>query len=205
MCLYKGGIFLNLFDSKLQIKYSFLFSFTLLLCIDREGLLLLSLLCALLHELGHLAALRIAGAQNLRLILWGFGIRIEKDPIMLSFRREALVLLMGAIFNLALMLLLFLTWLLFQKPILFYAAMINLILGTLNLLPVCPLDGGQLFCLFLSRRFSPKTALLIETLASIAVLIPLFTLGTFLLLQSRNFSLLVFCCVLIYYLLCKEK
>lgn len=105
------------------------------------------LLAAACHELGHLAALRLAGARVERLRLNAFGAEIRADTRRLSYPREIACTLAGPAVNLALALLLA------RATLHFTAAGANLVLGCFNLLPIPALDGGRMFFLLVGALF----------------------------------------------------
>ena len=110
------------------------------------------LLAAACHELGHLAALRLAGARVERLRLNAFGAEIRADTRRLSYPREIACTLAGPAVNLALALLLA------RLTGHFTAAGSNLVLGCFNLLPIPALDGGRALHLLVSWLWEPLTA-----------------------------------------------
>lgn len=110
------------------------------------------LLAAACHELGHLSALRLAGARVERLRLNAFGAEIRADTRRLSYPREIACTLAGPAVNLALALLLA------RLTGHFTAAGSNLVLGCFNLLPIPALDGGRALHLLVSWLWEPLTA-----------------------------------------------
>lgn len=107
---------------------------------------------ALGHELGHLAALRAAGARVTRVRLTAFGAEIFADTRYLSYPREILCTLAGPAVNLALAVVLA------RAAGNFEAAGANLLLGCFNLLPVPALDGGRALHLLVSWLWDPAAA-----------------------------------------------
>ena len=109
----------------------------------------LVLLSAACHEMGHLAALRLAGARVTQFRLNAFGAEIQADTRYLSYPREILCTLAGPAVNLLLALV-------FARGVgNFTAAGANLLLGTFNLLPVPALDGGRALHLLVSWMLDP--------------------------------------------------
>lgn len=112
----------------------------------------LALASALCHELGHLAALRLAGARVERLRLTAFGAEIRADTRYLPYGREILCTLAGPAVNLLLALVLA------RTAGDYILAGANLLLGCFNLLPVPSLDGGRLLYLLVSWCTDPVLA-----------------------------------------------
>lgn len=112
----------------------------------------LVLLAAVCHELGHLAALRLAGAKVEFFRLTAFGADIRADTRYMPYGRELLCTLAGPGANLCLALL-------FARVTGDYLlAGANLLLGGFNLLPVPSLDGGQALHILVSWASDPIAA-----------------------------------------------
>ena len=112
----------------------------------------LVMLAAVCHELGHLAALRLAGVRVERLRLTAFGAELRADTRYMSYGREILCILAGPAVNLLLALLLA------RVSGDYLLAGANLIQGIFNLLPMPSLDGGRILHLIVSWLTEPMTA-----------------------------------------------
>ena len=146
---------------------------------------LLSALCALqVHESGHLLAARLCGAVITEIEITPLGgvITLE-NPEVLSGGKRFLLACFGPLFSLGGCLL---------APALFSSGAVsfsfacsfakaNLLLLLFNLLPVLPLDGGQMLFAVL-RRFFPENA------ASRALNLAAFALGVLLCAISLYFA-----------------
>ena len=81
----------------------------------------------------------------------------------------------------------------------------NLFIGLINLLPIMPLDGGQILFVILSKRVCGETCERVTQIVSFLTLLPLALVGFIILLESKyNFSLLFLCFYLMTYLLFKN-
>lgn len=128
-----------------EVRFSFPAVLSLLLCTDREGTALLCLLCCILHELGHIAAMLIERKPPRKITFYGGGILLSSDWI-----SSIPVLLGGCAVNFVLSAV-FLLWGIFPM----FGAL-NLLTGLLNLLPMRPLDGGMLLERAYLRFFPPE-------------------------------------------------
>ena len=137
---------------KLEIGWGFPVLAALAMLAGAGEVLPLTLAFALCHELGHLAALKLAGAKVELLRLTAFGAEIRADTRRLSYPREILCTFAGPAVNL-LLALVFARW-----AGNYGAAGANLLLGGFNLLPVPALDGGRALHLTVSWLADPLTA-----------------------------------------------
>ena len=112
------------------------------------GLLLFG--TVLLHELGHAFTAQIFGIRTKDIILYPFGgmARIENS---LEYKsQEFYIALAGPAVNVVVATFsTFLSWL--GLPWFFELAVINIIMGTFNLIPAFPMDGGRILRSFLTR------------------------------------------------------
>ena len=149
-------------------------------------------LAAVLHESGHLAAMLIVpGGQVDRVSVGACGLCITARLTGI-YRGWVPVCVAGAMVNLFLAAVFFPPAMVFSSPFLSVFASANLCIGAVNLLPVEPMDGGQLLRAFLLRITTPERADRISVLVSVFTVIPLLCVGLWLLMRTRfNFSLLL--------------
>jgi len=112
----------------------------------------LVVLASLLHELAHLAVLRLWGVPVERVRLSAFGAEIRADTRFMHYGKEILCVLAGP----AVKILLAFVLANVSEDYLFSGA--NLLLGVFNLLPVSGLDGGRVLHLLVSWMTDPIRA-----------------------------------------------
>ena len=122
---------------RIRIRFSFLCFNALLFCLCDGKMIASFYAVCLLHELGHIAALRLTGGELRSVELSCFGIRMTAAPAA-NVKRGAAVLLSGPAANLLLYAVLMLTG---KCP---ETASLSLAAGVFNLLPLSSLDGGAL-------------------------------------------------------------
>lgn len=164
---------------------SFLAVGVFLLTSARRSWLLLFWLAAILHELGHLVALRLlrGRVEALRFRLSGAEICYRGTGI--SYGGEVLLALAGPGMNLlwAAVLALASRW--YPEDFLYRFIGCHLVLALFNLLPALPLDGGRVLQSALEARF-PLEGECYARRVSFAVGAVLFLLGLYVLLQKGN-------------------
>jgi tetratricopeptide (TPR) repeat protein len=168
------------------------------------------ILCILLHELGHALTARLFGIEVQSVILWLLG---GFTNLSRKADKPAHTLAISAAGPLVNMLLAFLCVLLYVAVyfflrvtdnieiflwvqsfhnLCFSLALVNLILIVFNLLPVYPLDGGNILHSAMEMFFGKSNADLITLLIGIPILLALLVFGVF----TRDY-LMIFSCVLI--------
>lgn len=135
-----------------EVTWGFFALLALALLAGAGEVLPLVLLASLCHELGHLLALRLAGARVERMRLTAFGAELRADTRYLPYWREILCALAGPAVNLVLAVVLA------RVTGDYLLAGANLVLGLFNLLPIPSLDGGSALHLLVSWLTEPTTA-----------------------------------------------
>ena len=162
-----------------------IFSFIL---IDGSLYSLLAVAFSFLHECGHILMLSVCHGRIRTLKMHSRGIGLETN--VLSYKNELLVSLAGPVVSL----ILFLCFLPFFKksPMLLFCCFSNLIIFTLNILPIYPLDGGRVLFCILCKKTELPTALKIIKAVSFLFLLPLCLFSVIILLETGyNLSLLI--------------
>lgn len=148
-------------DNEIKIEQSFCFLCAFLMLTIPLRWVLAVLLSALVHELCHIAAIKLCGKKILSVNIGMFGAEIQTE--MLSGYKE--ILCIGAGPAGSFLLLLLFRWL----PLTALAGMIQ---GLFNLLPFRPLDGGRIlssmFCLAFGQDCAAWIMNVIELLSVIA-------------------------------------
>lgn len=191
---------------RIQITIPFLSLTAFLLLMDHTGVAVCGLFAALLHEVGHLAAMMICRRYPNFIRFTAFGAEIQTNSVVGSYGMDALVAVAGPIVNLTL-------WAItaaFMKTsaasnALQLFSLSNAFLGIFNLMPVEPLDGGQALLSFLSLFLSREKACRTVMICSFIVLVPMAILGFLVLFKSYwNVTLLLAVFYMIFLLLMKN-
>ncbi len=123
---------------KLHIGYDFLLLIAVLYILDRENLLWLSLLAAILHELGHIATMIFLKVRIAEIRLSAFGACITaENPSTISYLKEFFIALSGPLVG-------FVVSVISAKCHAFVFSGVNFSLSIVNMIPVPPLDGGRM-------------------------------------------------------------
>ena len=132
---------------------TFLAAGVFLLSSGRRDWLLLFWLAAAIHELGHLAVLRLLGGRAEKLCFRLSGAEIRYSGVGISYGGEILLALAGPGMNLlcAALASIVVRW--YPRALLYRFIGCHLVLALFNLLPALPLDGGRALQSALEGRF----------------------------------------------------
>lgn len=116
-----------------------------LAAIQQPGLVFVALFgSVVLHELGHAIVARRYGVSTAHITLFPFGGLAAMDRVPAEPIQELLVALAGPAVNYAVAApLLALAWVFQSEPLAALCAL-NLVMGTFNLIPAYPMDGGRI-------------------------------------------------------------
>ena len=141
-----------------------LFLYALALCRDYTGVMRMGILCAVLHECGHLAVWYILMHRPAQIAISPIGIRLSMRVVFLSSGQELLLAAAGPCVNLILSI----SSILWMEYAGGYSgrgwnfASVNLLLGAFNLLPLPELDGAHIVRILLWEAANAKQNLILK-------------------------------------------
>ncbi len=161
------------YQIKITVSFWAVAIFGAAISVDKAAVLIL--LCALVHELGHLFSCLFFNVdiKELNLTLMGFGLTKSQTDSHCEIAVTAAGPLTGLIFAV-------IAYIAGYRQ----AAVISLILTAINLLPIPPLDGDRIL-----REILPPPALLVINIIAMG---SLFGFGVFLAIKYSSFTLLLF-------------
>ncbi len=187
----------KLFGTEVYVSFLFFAVVAFMLCIDRTGLVIPTLVAVLIHEMGHLFAMWLNEVSPKAIHLVPASVRIVRG-FAATDRNEWLIALSGPVANLAVAGTLGLNYHWFGNSTALRFAILNLILGLFNLLPVRGLDGGTLLSLAVARLTTPDTAE--KTVRTVTLVLSVLTFAVAIILTIKGvFNLSAFI-VAIYFL-----
>lgn len=177
----------------LEISFLFTGVITLLLMSEMRSAALISLLSAMLHELGHVLALRRCKGEIEGLSFGGFGVRMKlKGGLSLSLRDEIAVAAAGPAVNFILAFISAALCTASDKKLFLIVCAVNTGMAFFNLIPISALDGGRILKNIILLRLNADSAEKISAAVSyIFLFLTLLTAFLLLLKTGFNFSMLV--------------
>lgn len=149
---------------------------------------MLIILSFLLHELGHIIAIKIFGVTLQKIRFVGVGASILIDERSLNDNQKAVIYLSGPLMNI-----IFATiaHLISSSNYILYFTRINICIFIVNILPIIPLDGSKIIKIILERKLGMnKSKRMIIRLSNTCIVI-LGILGIIQIIKHKNFNILV--------------
>lgn len=192
---------------KVSITFPFVAFLSGSVIFDKSGAVIWGLLSALLHEMGHIAAMSIKGGTPYEIQFKLFDISIlDKNRIQNGYKDDILILAAGSAVNILMFCFLYIVYKITKLEFLHIPMTENLFLGIMNILPIESLDGGQILYAILCLKGKEKSSSTVLQVVSFMVLVPLTALGFYILIKSNhNFSLLMISCYLMALVLLKQN
>ena len=165
----------KVFGIKFIISVPFAVMIAFLLLMDSTGLMSASLLAITMHEAGHVFAMKLVKCPPVE-IKFGIGGISMIGYSFSSFSENMVVSLSGPLSNLLLFLILWCVGILSDCYEILVFAAVQLLVGTVNLLPVKGLDGGTVLKLML-YKFTKCNVDLVCNIISIVFACSMLVLG----------------------------
>lgn len=177
---------------KIEIGFLFTASAAFLLVFNMNDSIRLGILFSIIHEIGHLTAITIFKEKPERISFGLFGMTIvRKNDLTQNYRKEFFTALAGPFMNFAVVFLFFLISLKQSNEWIVKIIIVNLIIGSFNLMPVFALDGGRALESVLKMNFSEDTSEKILKLVSFVTLVIMMSFGFYILISTGyNFTFL---------------
>lgn len=198
-------IYFNFLGVKFGVTVGFFGIICLMLYIDKSGLMLPTLLSTIIHEFGHLLALLLLKFKPQKVILKVGAVSIV-GRFNLTTLGELFLNFAGPFINLILFLFFWYVRRFLAPPFITNFALINLVLGIFNLLPVMGLDGGSILYLLLAKKLKHNALNLTCLLLSLSTAVFILFFGVNIFINTKtNPSLILLGLYLILSILISKK
>ena len=164
----------------------------------QANFLLIGMACAFLHEMGHILTMFFCGATIKKITVSLFGISLDTDLSALSLAKKLMIFAAGPVINFAVAACCFAHLSIRFQLYVFFAGAVSLALGLINLMPILPLDGGNVLNLLVERRFGSHTAQTVLSTISKVFFFIVLALAVVLFLTSGNGFLFLFALYLLF-------
>lgn len=177
----------ELFGCEIYISVPFTAFIALLFLTDKTGMMSVTASAVVIHELGHIIAMKLFGAMPERIELKPAVLHIIKPKRSLSYKKEIGILAAGPLAGtLAAAAGAALFFLIEKKEIFLWIFTSNAALSIFNMLPISELDGGKILEYCLSLKLTAVTAKKISLTISCLFVIAMVIIGAAMLLYGNN-------------------
>ena len=152
--------------TKIRLEVSFVALICLMLVFCKNTTVVMSLICSAFHECGHLVMMCIFKDAPEKVTMGAFGMRIDRRSGKLSYKQEALVCMGGIIVNIILAVTCFTVYFFSGYMWAIEAALINIFIALINMMPVGMLDFSRALSCFLYMKCEIKKAQKISEIIS---------------------------------------
>lgn len=181
----------SLFGTKIYVSFLFAATLSLMLIFDRTGLALPTFFAIFIHEIAHLFAMWVLDCAPKQIRLIPASVQIVSD-FSTGYNKDITVSVMGPLSNFLLFGCLYLNHLCYGNSENLIYALLNLIIGVFNLLPITGLDGGRILYSILAKRQDPNRAnLILKIVTLIFAAAALFLAVTLTIRGKLNLSLYI--------------
>ena len=180
-------------NTRIIISFTFFALIIILISLNKTEFLYSTIIFAILHEIGHLLALKHfkISIEEFKVSLFGGNIKILNNN-KIQYYQNAIISFCGPLVNLFFFALFYLLNIFLKNKFINEIYVINLVLAAFNLLPFYNFDGGKILASILMNFLQEKTVNYIITITSFIILIPFTYLAVYIfMLDSKNFYLLV--------------
>lgn len=160
----------------IKIHYSLLFIIILSIITDCFTKVFLILLTIILHEIGHMIAIKIFNGHTTKLELSIIGGFLKIDKSLFTLKQKIIVDLSGIIMNIVIVVIL----IFLHNDALNYLIKYNIIMIIFNIIPIIPLDGYQIVYDILISIYEEEYATVLSKRISFVFLMLLFVVIMFL-------------------------
>ncbi len=189
--------------TEVLITFPFALLMAVLLACDKTGMMSVSVIAVVLHELGHLAVLYYQKCPPQKIKLQLIGVGITQTRLLTDLKSEALVAAAGPAANLITSFSL-LPFIDLSFPAALCAA--GIVIGGFNLLPLTGLDGGDVLRCLLSMKLQGGLVNIITKAVNAVVILLIASFGIFLFVSdNRNPTMLIAAVYLAIYVIIKRR
>ncbi len=174
----------RLFGTEIYVSFLFAALIAVMLATDRTGLALPTLFSVFMHEMGHLFCMWASDTEPREIRLIPTSVQITSS-IKGSYKKDIAVAVCGPVVNIILFLILIFNYAAFGIQTVLYYALLNLIIGLFNLLPVNGLDGGTILYSLLAKRMELNRACLIMRIVTALTGLLILAIGIILTLKGK--------------------
>ena len=164
----------KIFGTEIYLSFLFFAFLTLMLATDKTGFLLPMFFAVLMHEIGHLFIMWVLDCSPKSIRLIPASVQIV-NSFSRGYKNDILIALAGPLVNVLFFSVLYYNYLCFGNEFTLYFALLNLLIGIFNLLPVKGLDGGtivfSLLCKFTNINRAVLILKLITAIFALAIIL----------------------------------